>query len=160
LRTHYCAQLNENDIGKEVELVGWANSYRDHGGVIFIDLRDKTGLIQLVCDPADSEQAHKVATMVRDEYVLKAKGKVRARGEGLENPRLKTGKIEVVVKELVIENSSAPLPFVISDQNVNEEIRLKYRYLDLRKKSLYDIFSLRSKVTIAVRNVLDQEGFL
>ncbi len=160
MRTHYCAQLNENDIGKEVELVGWANSYRDHGGVIFIDLRDKTGLIQLVCDPADSEQAHKVATMVRDEYVLKAKGKVRARGEGLENPRLKTGKIEVVVKELVIENSSAPLPFVISDQNVNEEIRLKYRYLDLRKKSLYDIFSLRSKVTIAVRNVLDQEGFL
>ncbi len=160
MRTHYCAELNENDIGKEVELCGWANSYRDHGGVIFIDLRDKTGLIQLVCDPADSEKAHQIATQVRDEYVLLAKGKVRARGKGLENPKLKTGKIEVVVDELIIENSSAPLPFVIGDQNVNEEIRLKYRYLDLRKKKLYDIFALRSKVTVAVRNTLDKLGFL
>ena len=92
LRTHLCTELNENDIGKEVELCGWANSYRDHGGVIFIDLRDKSGLIQLVCDPADSKSAHEVATKVRDEYVLKAYGKVRLRGEGLENPKLKTGK--------------------------------------------------------------------
>jgi len=160
VRTHYCAELNENDIGKEVKLCGWANSYRDHGGVIFIDLRDKTGLIQLVCDPADSEKAHKIATQVRDEYVLIAKGKVRARGEGLENPKLKTGKIEVVVDELVIENHSAPLPFIIHDENVNEELRLKYRYIDLRKKKLYDIFALRSKVTVAVRNILDKLGFL
>ncbi len=160
MRTHYCAELNENDIGKEVKLCGWANSYRDHGGVIFIDLRDKTGLIQLVCDPADSEKAHKIATQVRDEYVLIAKGKVRARGEGLENPKLKTGKIEVVVDELVIENHSAPLPFIIHDENVNEELRLKYRYIDLRKKKLYDIFALRSKVTVAVRNILDKLGFL
>ncbi len=160
MRTHYCAELNENDISKEVKLCGWANSYRDHGGVIFIDLRDKTGLIQLVCDPADSEKAHKIATQVRDEYVLIAKGKVRARGEGLENPKLKTGKIEVVVDELVIENHSAPLPFIIHDENVNEELRLKYRYIDLRKKKLYDIFALRSKVTVAVRNILDKLGFL
>ncbi len=160
MRTHYCAELNENDIGKEVKLCGWANSYRDHGGVIFIDLRDKTGLIQLVCDPADSEKAHKIATQVRDEYVLIAKGKVRARGEGLENPKLKTGKIEVVVDELIIENHSAPLPFIIHDENVNEELRLKYRYIDLRKKKLYDIFALRSKVTVAVRNILDKLGFL
>ncbi len=160
MRTDYCAELSEKDVGKEVVLCGWANSYRDHGGVIFIDLRDKTGIIQLVCDPADSEEAHKIATRVRDEYVLIAKGKVRLRGEGLENPKLKTGKIEVVVDDLRIENESEPIPFDIGDTNVNEEIRLKYRYLDLRTKSAYDTFALRSKVAIAARNFLDTHGFL
>ncbi|BAF69883.1 aspartate--tRNA ligase [Nitratiruptor sp. SB155-2] len=160
MRTDYCAELNEKDIGKEVVLCGWANSYRDHGGVIFIDLRDKTGLVQLVCDPADSKEAHKIATRVRDEYVLIAKGKVRLRGEGLENPKLKTGKIEVVVDELVIENESEPLPFLIGDNTVNEEIRLKYRYLDLRTKEAFNTFELRSKVAIAARNFLDKNGFL
>lgn len=160
MRTHYCAELNEEDIGKEVVLCGWANSYRDHGGVIFIDLRDKSGIIQLVCDPADSESAHKVATEVRDEYVLIAKGKVRLRGEGLENPKLKTGKIEVVVEDLKIENRSEPTPFTIGDEHVNEEIRLKYRYLDLRTKKAYETFRLRSKAAIAARNFLDANGFL
>ncbi|WP_187648336.1 aspartate--tRNA ligase [Nitrosophilus labii] len=160
MRTDYCAELNENDIGKEVVLCGWANSYRDHGGVIFIDLRDKSGIVQLVCDPADSQNAHKVATEVRDEYVLIAKGKVRLRGEGLENPKLKTGKIEVVVEELTIENRSEPTPFVLGDENVNEEIRLKYRYLDLRTKKAFDTFKLRSKAAIAARNFLDANGFL
>ena len=160
MRTDYCANLSEKDVGKEVVLCGWANSYRDHGGVIFIDLRDKTGVVQLVCDPADSETAHKVATRVRDEYVLVAKGKVRKRGEGLENPKLKTGTIEVVVEELTIENESEPLPFLIGDTNVNEEIRLKYRYLDLRTKDAFDTFQLRSKVAIAARNFLDEHGFL
>ena len=160
MRSHYCTEVSESDIGKEVTLCGWTNSYRDHGGVIFIDLRDKSGLVQLVCDPADSEAAHKVANQVRDEYVLIAKGKVRARGEGLENPNLKTGKIEIVVSELTIESKSEALPFVINDTNVGEEIRLKYRYLDLRKKSSFDTFLLRSKATIAARNVLDANGFL
>ena len=160
MRSHYCTEVSESDIGKEVTLCGWTNSYRDHGGVIFIDLRDKSGLVQLVCDPADSEEAHKVANQVRDEYVLIAKGKVRARGEGLENPNLKTGKIEIVVSDLTIESKSEPLPFVINDTNVGEEIRLKYRYLDLRKKSSFDTFLLRSKATIAARNVLDANGFL
>ena len=160
MRTNYCAEVNEDSIGKDVKLCGWVNSYRDHGGVIFIDLRDKSGLVQLVCDPADNIEAHKIANDVRDEFVLIAKGKVRARGEGLENPNLKTGKIEVVVDELIIENPSEPLPFVINDDKVNEEIRLKYRYLDLRKPKLYDIFKLRSKATIAARNVLDELGFL
>ena len=160
MRTHYCAELSENDVGKEVVLAGWANSYRDHGGVIFIDLRDKSGIIQLVCDPADSPEAHKVAERVRDEYVLIAKGKVRLRGEGLENPRLKTGKIEVVVEELTIENESKPLPFVIGDESVGEEIRLKYRYLDLRTKKAFDTFALRSKAAIAARKFLDEHGFL
>ncbi len=160
MRTHYCSNLNENDINKEVTLCGWANSYRDHGGVIFIDLRDKSGLIQLVCDPADSKDAHKIATQVRDEFVLKAYGRVRLRGEGLENPKLKTGKIEVVVNRLIIENKSEPLPFVINDKNVGEEIRLKYRYLDFRKPSSYETFKLRSKICMAIRNTLDKHEFL
>jgi aspartyl-tRNA synthetase len=152
--------LSENDIDKEVVLCGWANSYRDHGGVIFIDLRDNTGLIQLVCDPKDSINAHKIASGVRDEYVLKAIGNVRLRGEGLTNPKLKTGKIEVIVKELIIENPSEPLPFVIADPNVGEEIRLKYRFLDLRNPKAYETFKLRSKAAVAARNTLDKLGFL
>ncbi len=160
MRTHYCTELDENDVGKEVVLCGWANSYRDHGGVVFIDLRDKSGLIQLVCDPADSPEAHKVANDVRDEFVLIARGKVRLRGEGLANPNLKTGAIEIVVETLTVENKSAPLPFVINDPNVGEETRLKYRYLDLRKPKMYETFLLRSKATIAARNVLDANGFL
>jgi len=160
LRTHYCTELSEAHIGQDVVLSGWANSYRDHGGIIFIDLRDKSGLIQLVNDPADSQSAHKVANEVRDEFVLIAKGKVRHRGEGLVNPRLKTGAIEVIVNELIIENRSAPVPFVIGDPNVGEETKLKYRYLDLRAPASYETFKIRSKASIATRNVLDSLGFL
>jgi len=160
MRTHYCTDLNEANVGEKVELAGWANSYRDHGGIIFIDLRDKSGLVQLTCDPEDSAQAHKVADSVRDEFVLLAKGTVRLRGEGLTNPRLKTGAIEIVVDELIIENKSAPVPFVIGDKNVGEETTLKYRYLELRDPDLYEVFRLRSKAAIAARNVLDANGFL
>ncbi|MCR1810653.1 aspartate--tRNA ligase [Sulfurospirillum sp. hDNRA2] len=160
MRNHYCTDLDVANIGEIVEVCGWANSNRDHGGVIFIDLRDKSGLVQLVCDPADSVRAHDIAARVRDEFVLKAKGKVRARGEGLENPRLKTGKIEIVVDELIIENVSETVPFVIGDNNVGEDVRLKYRYLDLRNPKAYEIFKLRSKATVAVRNSLDAQGFL
>ena len=160
MRSHYCTDLSEANVGQDVVLTGWANNYRDHGGIIFIDLRDKTGLIQLTCDPEDSAEAHKVADGVRDEYVLIAKGTVRLRGEGLTNPRLKTGAIEVVVNELTIENKSAPVPFVIGDPNVGEETRLKYRYLELRDPSMYEAFRLRSKAAIAARNILDENGFL
>lgn len=160
MRSHYCTDLDVANIGEIVEVCGWANSHRDHGGVIFIDLRDKSGLVQLVCDPADSATAHDVASHVRDEFVLKAKGRVRARGEGLENPRLKTGKIEIIVDELIIENASETVPFVIGDNNVGEDVRLKYRYLDLRNHKSYEIFKLRSKATVAVRNSLDSQGFL
>ncbi len=160
MRSHYCTDLTLNHIGEEVTLCGWANSYRDHGGIIFIDLRDKSGLIQLTCDPADNAQAHKVANDVRDEFVLIAKGTVRARGEGLINPRLKTGDIEIVVHELIIENRSAPMPFVIGDTSVGEETKLKYRYLDLRSQESYSTFKLRSKASIATRNTLDSLGFL
>jgi len=160
MRSHYCTDLNEANVGQDVVLAGWANNYRDHGGIIFIDLRDKTGLIQLTCDPEDSESAHKMADGVRDEYVLIAKGTVRLRGEGLTNPRLKTGAIEIVVNELIIENKSAPVPFVIGDKNVGEETTLKYRYLELRDPDLYEVFRLRSKAAIACRNILDKNGFL
>ncbi|WP_086280120.1 aspartate--tRNA ligase, partial [Campylobacter devanensis] len=156
----YCTDLDAQDIGKSVSLCGWANSYRDHGGVIFIDLRDRSGIIQLVCDPADSKSAHEIASKVRDEYVLRAKGKIRARGEGLVNPKLKTGEIEVIIDELIIENESAPLPFVIGDNSVGEDIRLKYRFLDLRNEDSLSKFQLRSKASIACRNALDRLGFL
>ncbi|SFV89914.1 Aspartyl-tRNA synthetase @ Aspartyl-tRNA(Asn) synthetase [hydrothermal vent metagenome] len=160
MRTHYCADINENHIGEEVTVAGWVSSRRDHGGVIFIDLRDKDEVVQLVCDPADNADAHKKAEEVRDQFVLIATGKIRARGEGLENPNLKTGKVEIVVDNLVIENRSKPMPFDLGDEKVNEEIRLKYRYLELRSQKSYDIFKLRSKATIAARNSLDELGFL
>jgi len=160
LRSHYCNDVRENITGEVVELCGWCNNYRDHGGVIFIDLRDRSGIVQLVCDPEDNADAHKIASRVRDEFVLRTKGRVRARGEGLENPKIATGKIEVVVDELIIENTSHTPPFDINDESVKEEHRLKHRYLDLRKKRLYDIFALRSKAAIAARNSLQEMGFL
>ena len=160
MRTHYCAKLNENNVGERVELVGWVNSHRDHGGVIFIDLRDRSGLIQIVADPADSKKAHEIAEQIKDEYVLKVKGLVRLRGEGLENPKLKTGKIEVVAEEIVIENKSEVLPFQIGDKSVNEELRLKYRYLDLRDPDMLETFILRSKVVKAIRDYFEKEGFI
>ncbi|HEC1751981.1 TPA: aspartate--tRNA ligase [Campylobacter lari] len=160
MRTHYNTELNIQNVGEEVTLCGWVNSYRDHGGVIFIDLRDRSGLIQLVCDPADNQEAHNIASSVRNEYVLIAQGKIRPRGEGLVNPKLKTGEIEVVISKLTIENESAVIPFAIGDESVNEELRLKYRFLDLRSKKLYDNFALRSTACIAARNSLSSMGFL
>ncbi|MCK9337283.1 MAG: aspartate--tRNA ligase [Arcobacteraceae bacterium] len=160
MRTHYCTEVNVDNIGQTVRLCGWVNSRRDHGGVVFIDLRDKGGLVQIVCDPTDNKDAWAVADIVRDEFVLVVEGTVRARGEGLENPNLITGKIEVVADKIVIENRSAPMPFELGDQKVNEEIRLKYRFLELRTKRSYDIFKLRSKAAIAARNALDELGFL
>ncbi|EAK5748641.1 aspartate--tRNA ligase [Campylobacter lari] len=160
MRTHYNTELNIQNVGEKVTLCGWVNSYRDHGGVIFIDLRDRSGLIQLVCDPADNQEAHNIASSVRNEYVLIAQGKIRPRGEGLVNPKLKTGEIEVVISKLTIENESAVVPFAIGDESVNEELRLKYRFLDLRSKKLYDNFALRSTACIAARNSLSSMGFL
>ncbi|EMC9372466.1 aspartate--tRNA ligase [Campylobacter lari] len=160
MRTHYNTELNIQNVGEEVTLCGWVNSYRDHGGVIFIDLRDRSGLIQLVCDPADNQEAHNIASSIRNEYVLIAQGKIRPRGEELVNPKLKTGEIEVVINKLAIENESAVVPFAIGDESVNEELRLKYRFLDLRSKKLYDNFALRSTACIAARNSLSSMGFL
>jgi aspartyl-tRNA synthetase len=160
LRTHYCTDVTEAKIGETVTVAGWVNSRRDHGGIIFIDLRDKSGLVQLVADPSDSKDALVIAETVRDEYVLIATGIVRARGEGLENPNLKTGKIEIVLKDLVIENKSKPMPFDINDEKVNDEIKLRNRFLELRSTKSFNIFQLRSKAAIQVRNTLDELGFL
>ena len=160
MRTHLATQLTVANVGDTIELAGWVNNHRDHGGIIFIDLRDKSGLIQLVCDPADSKEIHAKANSIRDEFVLLIKGTVRARGEGLENPRMKTGAIEIVLTEMTIENTSAPMPFTLGDDKVSEDVRLKYRYLELRTQKAYDIFKLRSKVAVAARNVLDSQDFL
>jgi len=156
LRTHYCTEVTEKNIGEEVTVAGWVNSRRDHGGIIFIDLRDKGGLVQLVADPAILP----ISETVRDEFVLVAKGSVRARGEGLENPNLVTGKIEIVLSELTIENKSKPMPFDLNDDKVNDEIKLRNRFLELRSKKSFEIFQLRSKAAIQVRNTLDELGFL
>lgn len=158
LRTHLCNSLDEVNIGESVKLCGWCNTYRDHGGVVFIDLRDKSGIIQLVCDP--SSPAYEKASLVRDEFVLIAEGVVRSRGEGLENPKLKTGKIEVVLNSLIIENKSQTPPITIGDSNTNEELRLKYRYLDLRSRKSFNIFKLRSDITLKVRECLGKMDFL
>ena len=160
MRTHYCTDVTEAKIGETVTVAGWVNSRRDHGGIIFIDLRDKSGLVQLVADPSDSKDALVIAETVRDEFVLIATGLVRARGEGLENPNLKTGKIEIVLKDLVIENKSKPMPFDINDEKVNDEIKLRNRFLELRSTKSFNIFQLRSKAAIQVRNTLDELGFL
>lgn len=158
-RTHLCADVSEKLIGESVRVCGWCNSYRDHGGVVFLDLRDKSGIVQLVCDPNSS--AHKIASSVRDEFVLIASGKVRARGEGLENPKLKSGKIEIVLDSLIIENKSLTPPININATTAtSEELRLKYRYLDLRASKNFEIFKLRSDVAIAARNSLQKMGFL
>ncbi len=160
MRTHYCTKVTEKNIGETVTVAGWVNSRRDHGGLIFIDLRDKDGIVQLVCDPTDNKAAWEIAEGVRDEYVLIATGKVRARGEGLENPNLITGKIEIVLDELVIENKSKVMPFDLNDEKVNEEIKLRNRFLELRSKKSYDIFKLRSTANIAIRNCLNEMDFL
>ena len=160
MRTHYNTSVKENLIGQKVTVAGWVNSRRDHGGIIFIDLRDKSGLVQLVADPQDCKDALVVAETVRDEYVLIATGTVRARGEVLENPNLETGKIEIILENLVIENRSKAMPFDINDEKVNDEIKLRNRFLELRSKKSFDIFQLRSKATIQARNTLDELGFL
>lgn len=160
MRTHYCTDVTENNIGETVTVAGWVNSRRDHGGIIFIDLRDKSGLVQLVADPSDDKDALAIAETVRDEFVIIATGLVRARGEGLENPNLKTGKIEIVLKNLVIENRSKPMPFDINDEKVNDEIKLRNRFLELRSTKSFNIFQLRSKAAMQVRNTLDELGFL
>ena len=160
MRTHYATELSKNDVGREVSLGGWVDSARDHGGVIFLDLRDKSGLIQLVCDPADSAAAHAAASGVRSEYVVEAVGTVRLRGEGLTNPRLKTGEIEVVAQPLTVINKSQTPPFAIGDDQVAEDTRLKYRFLDLRSPKIQSHFALRSRVSHAFRTSLQAQGFM
>ncbi len=160
MRSVYGGTLNKSNIEQEVTLCGWVDRRRDHGGVIFIDLRDREGIVQVVFDP-DAADNFALADKVRSEYVLQVKGKVRARSEATINPNMLTGEVEVYGVELDILNSAETVPFQLDGHtNVGEEVRLKYRYLDLRRDAMQQNLRLRSKVTTAIRNYLDDNGFL
>ncbi len=160
-RTGYCAELSAKDIGSTVRLSGWVDSTRDHGGVVFVDLRDRSGKVQIVFSPEISEELVEKAKKLRDEFVIAIVGEVRRRPEGTENPKLRTGEIEVYAKELKILNRSLPLPFPIEDDvNVSEELRLKYRYLDLRRKKMMRNIIFRHRMYEITRNVFSSEGFI
>ena len=160
-RTHLCGTLTAEHIGSEVVLMGWVMRRRDHGNLIFIDLRDREGLAQIVFDPDSCPEAHQKAEGVRNEYVLAVRGKVIPRPEGTVNPNLKTGQVEVLVAECKLLNPSKPLPFTLDDYvDVAENIRLKHRYLDLRRTTLQQNMILRSKVTQVTRKYLTENNFL
>jgi len=160
-RTHTCGELRGDNVNTTVILMGWVHKRRDHGGLIFIDLRDRDGITQIVVNPEIDKIAHKKAHEIRSEYVLAVKGKVVARPEGTINPKLLTGEIEITVEDLEILNESKPLPFSVEDgEEVSEMLRLKYRYLDLRRPSLKNNIILRHKVAKTVRDFLDKKGFL
>ena len=158
MRTHYCGEIDESLEGTEIEVCGWVHRRRDHGGVIFINLRDREGLLQVVFDP-DRPEIFAEAERIRSEYVLKVKGRVRPRPEGTVNPNMRTGKVEVLALDLETLNKSETPPFH-HDEQANEDIRLKYRYLDLRRENMLGNLMLRHKVTAAMRNFLDDNGFV
>ncbi len=156
-----CGVLRADNDGEDVVLMGWVNRRRDHGNLIFLDLRDRSGITQVVLDREISGAAHTKAEAARPEYVVAVKGRVRRRGAGLENPNMPTGEIEVVARELLLLNEAKTPPFSPAEDAVtNEEVRLKYRYIDLRREQMQYNFALRSKVAMAIRNYLVGEGFL
>jgi aspartyl-tRNA synthetase len=159
-RTHNCGQLRLSDAGKKVVLAGWVKSYRDHGGLVFFDLRDREGVTQLVFNPEKQPEAHKLARTVRTEWVVAAEGVVQHRGEGLENPKLATGQIEVAVEKFEILNTAKTPPFEIDTaEKTNEEARLQYRYIDLRRPAMQDKIRIRHRVTKIARDYFDSLGF-
>ncbi len=161
VRSDYCGVITTEDEGHEVTLMGWVQSHRDHGGVIFLDLRDREGLVQIVCNPEVSKDVHTKAEAVRDEWVIAIKGKVAKRTDETINPNLKTGEVEVFADELRVLNTSNVLPFLIEDEiNVDEFIRMKYRFLDLRRNAMRDNIMLRHKSVSATRSFLNSEGFI
>ena len=159
MRTQYCGQVTEQLLGQSVTLSGWAHRRRDHGGVIFIDLRDREGLVQIVCDP-DRPEMFKVAEGVRNEFCLQVKGVVRARPEGTTNANLTSGKVEVLCQELTVLNASVTPPFQLDDDNLSETTRLTHRVLDLRRPQMQYNLRLRYKVAMEVRKYLDDKGFI
>ncbi|MBS4202793.1 aspartate--tRNA ligase [Lederbergia citrea] len=160
-RTYYCGEITEKSIGESVVLKGWVQRRRDLGGLIFIDLRDRSGIVQIVFNPEISQAALETAEKIRNEYVVDVRGTVVARNEGTVNENLKTGKIEISVTDVTIINEAKTPPFMIENKaEAAEDIRLKYRYLDLRRPEMFDVFKMRSDITKAIRNFLDEEGFL
>lgn len=158
MRSHYCGEINESFIGKRVTLCGWAHSRRDHGGVIFIDLRDREGVVQTVFDPSKKEPFASAET-VRTEFVLRVQGNVRARPAGTENPHLRTGKVEVVADHVEILNRAEALPFQLDEIDLSEPVRLTYRYLDLRRDVMQKNLRLRHRITRTLRRFLEDRGF-
>ena len=159
MRTTYCGLVSEALMGQTVTLMGWAHRRRDHGGVIFIDLRDREGLVQIVCDP-DRPEMFAAAEGVRNEFCLKVVGKVRPRPQGTENANLTSGKIEVLALELEVLNPSVTPPFQLDDENLSETVRLTHRVLDLRRPAMQKNLMLRYRVAIEVRKFLDEQGFI
>ncbi len=160
-RTKYCGEVNNTDVGKEVIISGWLATRRDHGGIIFLDIRDRQGIVQVVFDPAINSELHTKAHKLRNEYVVGIKGKVRKRPEGTENPKIKTGEVEIVAEELEVFNESETPPFMIEDDiDVSEDVRLKYRYLDLRRPKIFNNLYIRHKVYQITREYLNKNGFI
>ena len=160
MRSHYCGNINADLIDQEITLNGWVDRRRDHGGVIFLDLRDREGIVQVVFDP-DTQEHFERADKVRNEYVVQVKGRVRGRDAAAVNPNMATGEIEVLGKELVILNAAATPPFQLDEHvSVGEDVRLKYRYIDLRRPEMLDRLKLRSRITSVLRRFLDDNGFL
>src|SRR5262245_37739563 len=160
-RTHTCGQLRETDVGKQVTLCGWVNTWRDHGGLVFIDLRDRYGLTQVVFDPDAGKELHDVGRSLRTEYVVALPGTVSARPEGTRNPKLETGAIEIRAEQVELLNKSETPPFEINaPETASEEVRLQYRYLDLRRPAMQKVLMLRHRLCAAIRNYFDRRGFV
>ena len=159
MRSHYCGEVTASQLDQDVSLCGWVHHRRDHGGVIFIDLRDRTGRVQTVFDP-DAADSFAIAEKVRNEFVLQIKGRVRRRPPGTENPNIATGEIEVLAKSVEVLNPAEALPFQIDDEMIHEETRLKYRYIDLRREYMKNNLMLRAKVARIMRRHLDEHGFI
>jgi len=158
MRTHYCGEVNESLVGSEISVAGWVHRRRDHGGVIFVDLRDREGLLQVVFDPS-AQSVFAEAERVRGEWVLKVRGRIRPRPGGTANPNLRSGQVELLASELEVLNRAEPIPFQL-DEEVKEEVRLKYRYIDLRRDEMQQRLRLRHRVTRAMRHYLDEHGFI
>lgn len=157
-RTNYCGDLNKSNDGQKVVIMGWVDSRRDHGGLVFVDLRDREGIVQVVLDPQVAEMA--VAKDIRGEYVIAVEGDVRLRPQGMTNAKLKTGDVEVVAKSCALLSKAQPLPFHLNDSAVSEAVRLKYRYLDLRSENLQKFIRMRHEVVQKVRDTLSKDGFI
>ena len=159
MRTHFCGELDKSTLDQQVKLCGWVNRRRDHGGVIFLDIRDKKGIAQIVINP-DTAETFKLAEIIRNEFVLQVTGQVIARANEMVNDKIPTGEIEVLASEIKILNSSKPIPFQLDSMETSEEVRLKYRYLDLRRDEMQKRLRLRSKVTHFMRDFMDNNDFL
>ena len=160
MRTHYCGEVKKTEVGQEVEVCGWVHRRRDHGGVIFLDVRDRSGIVQVVYDP-DTEDSFATADRVRNEFVLRAKGLVRDRPDGTVNPEMATGEVEILGSQLEILNGALTPPFQLDEYSeAGEDVRLKYRYMDLRRPEMQEKLKVRAQITSAIRSVLEEENFL